>query len=65
MNFNPNFTQADYANMFAIRAHPVLNNSEQGFQVLYSEIDFPFIAASLAAEGNEDYAYGYDGYTFY
>ena len=32
---------------------------------MYSEIDFPLIAASYAAEGNEAYAGGYDGYTFY
>ena len=32
---------------------------------MYSEIDFPLIAGSLAANGNDAYAYGYDGYTFY
>lgn len=51
--------------MFPIRANSELNNSEQGYQVLYSESDFPNIAAALAAEGNDAYATGYDGYTFY
>lgn len=56
---------SDYENMFPIRGNTALNNAEAGVQVLYAEIDFPQIAASLAADGNENYAYGYDGYTYY
>ena len=41
MNFEPHFTESDYANMFPIRANAALNNSEQGYQVLYAEIEFP------------------------
>ena len=65
MDFTPHFTARDYENMFPIRANSELNDGEGGFQVLYSEIEFPFIAAKLAEDGNEAYAYGYDGYTFY
>jgi len=63
--YQPHFSASDYENMFPIRANSALNNSEQGFQVLYAEKDWPYIAASLVADGHEQYAYGYDGYTFY